>query len=153
MFSMSHRVDSTATDFMQFPTFDCCCGSVRLRSKPNDPGDMMGMWMRSLVSVDDITVRRTKSRELLQSANGSIRWISFNSVAPEKPSFDWNTTPVECEAFIQVDNPYMGWRSWGGRRRWIVRFVAYWLVTIPLTLLSAYLILWKPRKRMGAEHA
>ena len=31
--------------------------------------------------------------------------------------------------------------------------VPYWSLACPLTLLSAYLILWKPRKRTGAEHA
>ena len=29
----------------------------------------------------------------------------------------------------------------------------YWSIAIPLMLLSAYLILWKPRKQTGADHA
>ena len=31
--------------------------------------------------------------------------------------------------------------------------IPYWSVVIPLTLLSAYLLLWKPRKRTGPDHA
>lgn len=31
--------------------------------------------------------------------------------------------------------------------------IPYWCVTVPLTLLSAYLIPWKPRKRTGPDHA
>ena len=31
--------------------------------------------------------------------------------------------------------------------------IPIWLPTLPLTLLSAYLLLWKPRKRTGANHA
>lgn len=35
----------------------------------------------------------------------------------------------------------------------IVVPIPYWAPTISLTLLSAYLILWKPRQRMGSDHA
>lgn len=68
------------------------------------------------------------------------------------PPFDWGTWPLDPATLISPDAPYIRWRF-----RWLglglgfggggdtFRFVAYWFVTIPLTLLSAYLILWPGR--------
>ena len=46
-----------------------------------------------------------------------------------------------------------GGGPWGGTTPQRVWFVPFWWIVLPLTLLSAYLNLRKPRKRTGPDHA
>jgi hypothetical protein len=52
------------------------------------------------------------------------------------------------KSVVESNSHYLDWSAEvHSSILWRVWHIPYWSLTIPLTLLSAYLILWKPRKR------
>jgi hypothetical protein len=82
---------------------------------------LMGMWIRSYRLMDIVV----KSNHLLGSCEGFLLWCR----RPQSKLYFFT-----CEAFGQKIDPDV-WK------------IPYGAIVIPLTILSAYLILWKPRKR------
>jgi hypothetical protein len=99
------------------------------------------MWVRSLRIEDFVDFAINLEEQRIVSSRGEIFWWAWTSGSREaSETMDgilWNT---EFNGELDMVNASVGFV----RRRWRI---AYWHATIPLTLLSAYLILWKPRKQ------
>lgn len=136
---------------------------------------MTGMWMRSRIMRDELRIPGLEGQ--VESALNSIRWSrtvelkgeprsknipakSLNLSSERIHTFETlggRAIPDDCDIMpatwqfcgISYAHAATPW-TYGpfGRgvllRLWIV---PYWTVVLPLTLLSAFLILWKPRKR------
>ena len=126
-------------------------------------------WVRSEFKFDNISMIRDGkiesffsltqhlgwTSESTNSVNTGMRWNSEDLIIGEGGLPQWNADRsdliVEGLGLAQGD----GWAAY--RYRYRERFdgkrsdsqilIHYWAVTIPLTILSGSLILWKPRKR------
>ncbi len=98
---------------------------------------LMGAWLRSLV-VRDVVKFSPSPHETVHyfvSADGSFRWTRRDIIGGY-PASSWRSDNLESL-------PQWNLSAEGDlQRTWTIR---YWSVAIPLTLLSAYLILWKPQ--------
>ncbi|HEY4262812.1 MAG TPA: hypothetical protein VGM98_21815, partial [Schlesneria sp.] len=96
-------------------------------------------WTRSMIITHTLSIHSGKQRHRLVSYRGFAWWESMNVTAA--PQWRW------ISYRIQYDEDVGSWTQ-------IVRFdrtgsasvmiVAHWPFVAALTLLSAYLILWKP---------
>ena len=125
---------------------------------------VVGMWLRSHIVRDGISDLGDKGAHSLYSVNGTIRWTQW--LGPERNPYHepvWyslrSDTFQEPQSIIWSRQWCFIHRRESDDRPWFVPgrtrelILPYWFVVIPLTLLSAYLLLWKPRKRTGADHA
>lgn len=119
-------------------------------------------WVRSISVIDNFYIPQRDSFYSLESVAGTFRVSRFTPRMLEIP-FQWNSNEnirtariepwweasVEWSwdfgdfhagvATIQVNRDEMRYRLW---------MIPYWSVILPLTVLSVYLILWKPRPKM-----
>ena len=132
----------------------------------------MGGWIRSSAMFDGIESVSLKSRYCIYSIKGRIRWSLTHSdqARVEKqetrfPSFQLKEkdtgefkAPEKYSGFVMGDFFLMSWSNLWGHYSDLVQSpgppasvsqtvaqVPYWSVVIPLTLLSAYLLLTKPK--------
>lgn len=132
-------------------------------------------WLRSRVYADCIAPYRTEScNHWLASAQGQLKWFYVNlpkgwlvSVNPPRYSLSepvnrYPDTELEPIFGGVVISWYWHWQAWGFRFghcdvsgfEIVTWQVPYWSVVIPLTLLSAYLLLSKPRQsKQPVTHA
>ncbi|MBS0201251.1 MAG: hypothetical protein JSS49_00020 [Planctomycetes bacterium] len=131
-----------------------------------------GAWVRSLSIRDQILfLPRGNEFQMIASAAGTVRWgrISLQSTVFERDDYlpVWRSMTLDQDESSDHfwSQRIVEWR-WncgefdfgaganyiGGPRtvRWAF---PYWSFAAPLTILSATLILWKPRKRTEPEHA
>lgn len=117
-----------------------------------------GSWVRSFYVLDQVRVSRENQSPiyLLQSVNGSIRWICDEDRGAE--IYFWMARPRDSSPKLFADDPEWEWKfRWLGfgacnpSRIESLWCIPYWSVAVPLTLLSAYLILWNARKRKSSE--
>jgi hypothetical protein len=105
---------------------------------------MIGGWIRSRFILDCVQLRDRDSMHQLDSFCGCVRWLRFDLVPQARrnnlASPFWASRPID------IRQGQVGFR-WD-QDNWAVPF---WSITLPLTLLSAYLILWKPRKRVNSD--
>ena len=100
----------------------------------------MAGWIRSRMIGDAIMFPVGRRQNAIVALNGTVHWWAVTN-GPADWGFDSSDRPVDeltdeiHELQIQLE-PFQ-FRDW---------CVSYWSITVPLTLLSAYLILWKPRK-------
>ena len=129
-----------------------------------------GAWGRSLMIRDELFVPRKDALQVVASSCGTVRWAR----ATPRPFYFEDLTSMRSyskgfaddrERFENQDaDHYWSWCTvewrWGGigfdfgagrdsstgmqLERWAI---PYWSLVSPLPMLSAYLILWKPRKR------
>ena len=134
----------------------------------------MGMWIRSDFMTDIVTTNACGDLHILQSGHGVVSWVrqvgvgsivhgwcTYDSIDHQQPS-------LKFTKWSEAWEPVSGWRCcWQyrigdlglgcheqidrGKLRTLWWRAAYWELVLPLTLLSAYLILWKPRKRREAN--
>ncbi|HEY4258524.1 MAG TPA: hypothetical protein VGM98_00130, partial [Schlesneria sp.] len=125
---------------------------------------LAGQWIRSLSIEDQIYFSIGKTTPvLLFSTQGYIVWGMFLNL--DRKDLDgqpphWRSLPLDPELgsreplFFQ--NPEFTWRWWicavvedvAAIRRFRFLIISYLSLIIPLTLLSAFLILWTPRQRV-----
>jgi hypothetical protein len=120
------------------------------------------LWIRSRYRVDLIEIHCSDSTVILASTEGrfaAVRnmYIQQSSFNPSERSVKLGALPVRSTApFMDRQHITVDWRWWNGATLKSTsllggdpadRMVSYWTIVLPLTLLSAYLILWKPRKR------
>ena len=132
----------------------------------------MGAWLRSLIMRDEITVHGNP-RHTGVSMDGFVTWSRFapdatktevtwtaKQITPtlrnecrRRGTYDWKW---ECGGFLfgTITTQTLWW-SRGMTFTTTEHYwqVPYWSLSIPLTLISACLILWKPCKPTGPEHA
>jgi hypothetical protein len=124
----------------------------------------MGGWIRSRHLQDQLIIAHQNSVHILMSMNGALAWsrsspsyltapIYWSSKRFNKAMEDsWDGAEVRWKwqrfGFDFGAGSYTDKSSIGGvfTRRVELWQIPYWAITIPLTLLSAYLILWKPNR-------
>jgi hypothetical protein len=121
-----------------------------------------GAWVRGLMIEDSFHHYNESSEWFFGSTNGGlyVNWLHFDpesssSLAKEplKECPFWMSTARASYRFTGADELPIDW-DWNwcgfkyfGYERDFTAIIPYWSVALPLTLLSACLILWKPRKR------
>jgi hypothetical protein len=125
---------------------------------------LMVAWVRSLMICDTIVAPRRGTLQFVQSFVGTVRWgrHSWPGGVPDGvplPSTMWMSSKLLDEQIAESfwKHRTIEWRwNWAGFdfaagdsagervERWAI---PYWSLVIPLTLLSACLILQKARKR------
>ncbi len=112
---------------------------------------LMAGWLRSYVIQDVLSINENRTLRLIVSFNGHFN--SFNG------HLNWERlTP---SVFLPTSSmPVVRWRSfpfnnpavWRNSRA-LLWTVPYWAFVLPLTLLSAWLILIKPRPAKAAKES
>lgn len=108
---------------------------------------LMGMWVRSGFVCDFVVFYVGDYSCVAGSVNNQVRLWSWKS-EPGSESFDFRlgvkvTDGLRNQLDQQQEDTFEDF----------VLIMPYWRLTISLTLLSAYLILWTPRKRTEPHHA
>ena len=108
---------------------------------------MAMLWFRSFWRCDRIGVAFNGRQHDVFSADGVFLWFSdVSGIAPnilhEDVSMGWVTDSPRSPVY----RSFILLRTSNANR---LAF-AYWTLAIPLTLLSTYLILWKPREKPHA---
>ncbi len=117
-------------------------------------------WMRSQFIEDSFHVHDVFNECFFGSTKDGIyfNWLRFGtedsgSLRPSETIPFWLSVPRNAQRFGGVDELAIDWDwTWLGFRYLgatvgFIAIVPYWSIVLPTTLLSAYLILWKPRKR------
>lgn len=115
-------------------------------------------WVRSLHRLDQFRISPESQSPiyLLQSVNGSVRWICDESRGAEIYLWMTRTRNDEPHRFTsderQNSKPewklqWLGFRAYQASPIEMVWFIPYWFLSIPLTFLAAYLILSTPRPK------
>lgn len=110
---------------------------------------LMGVWVRSSLTTDSIEVPIFGRSHLLLVKHNAVTWIAWNRI-PNSDGWNWavSETPVSRSRVISLSEIVEPWFSEARDAGlepccWAIRS---WLLALPPTLLSAYLILWNPRK-------
>jgi hypothetical protein len=134
---------------------------------------MMG-WVRSFQIFDVFDIPGGNVYNQILSCNSSLVWQSTGSHFANNFTFDWRTEHAQgfltiakhselCKLRNHVDQMecrfnWMGFASFDrlqtgiNAKPWkVVWFVPYWSIVIPLTLLSAWSLLSKPRLAKNKE--
>ena len=127
---------------------------------------LTGMWVRSQERFDLLTIPTgSTSREVVRSYKGRLYWFSYFECDPdyfgqwgsgwqseydsvdEGHFDDWvlSVSGVTWSAFLGFEFAHHEHERVNYKIS--VRSAPYSYFVLPLTLLSAYLLLWKPRKR------
>jgi hypothetical protein len=134
-------------------------------------GFCMAAWLRSYTSTDDVIT--FTSNYQLYSHNGSVSW---NVISADPLAFDLAMSLSGIEITNRLEqpdsesllagfsiglSPRIQWhREFCGfvacevstlGRRTLQYWVPYWSFATPLALLSAYLILWNPRRKADSK--
>lgn len=108
---------------------------------------VMGLWMRSRIVCDLFGIPIGERQTVLWSLDGKAYWFGCNADGGDW--FGLTSRQLNQKVLDGVNRqraelaqqPAMEYKEWS---------VPYLPVAIGLTLLSAYLILWKPRKQVQA---
>ena len=112
-------------------------------------------WIRSQSVADVVSTSiGPRGATLLVSLDGCIGWSVYERREPQR--LTWEIKPRSDLAGL-ANEPLVGW-YWQllgfriGRSPILgtVATIPYWSLVVPLTMISAYLILWKPRPKV--EH-
>lgn len=125
------------------------------------------VWLRSQIATDEVRIERRGTRDVFHSFDGRIYWCRVTlrpgTVPPNvfPPLVAWKTYDLSHSPNSRLVGPFderpntynWGWCGFYFGSEYYVNgkdaiwAVPYWSLLVPLTLLSAYLVLWKPRKR------
>jgi len=99
------------------------------------------VWMRSIMITDSLWIQTGKQFHQVHSCRGFFMWETRDSTAA--PKWKWYSYPSQSwedvgslTTIVRVD------RSGGTK----LAVIAYWPFTVILSALSAWLLLWPPRK-------
>ena len=101
---------------------------------------MLG-WMRSRMVYDQCIWADSNHKNVVYSLNGEFGWLRWSTNRSQQMSFGSVPMGSEDEAKWRMLHDMI--RVMHEAREWTC---PYWCLAIPLTLLSAWLILGKPRK-------
>lgn len=126
-----------------------------------------GMWMRSFTIFEGFWALGPRGNHGIFSVDGTLRWWTIDFTYRMKPR--WYSTRIAgsreildpwSDGQMEWQRRYAGFVIGSGytealgepvaKRLWII---PYWPLVLSLTLLSAYLLLWQPRKRTEPKHA
>ena len=120
-------------------------------------------WVRSLSTSDAILIPRTKSEFIrLDSRSGRFSWNNVHNDQVTIPTMIWRSDVIvgtDEDSVFDHSHYIYEWRwLWGtidvgrvhspgdGRVRAKYVILPYWFITIPLALISAFLLLSRPRQ-------
>jgi hypothetical protein len=118
-------------------------------------------WVRSYVFDDYILRDGRDDIIIVESVSGGISWERNTHDAPSQTDIGWEYHSIDAKSEVygdKYDGCTVHWRwRWAGFdfgelhhpffQMTIVEWtIPYWAVTAPLTIISAWLILGKPRK-------
>ena len=120
-------------------------------------------WVRSLSTSDAILIPRTKSEFIrLDSRSGRFSWNNVHNDQVTIPTIIWRADVIvgtDEDSVFDHSHYIYEWRwLWGtidvgrvhspgdGRVRAKYVILPYWFITIPLALISAFLLLSRPRQ-------
>ncbi len=111
----------------------------------------MGAWLRSYIVEDRLAFTTGDFRHAISSFQGRVGWDRWLD-SPPSVGVAWSSEWRNLNMPIRARPTHFKARPGSilGKLQFESRAVPYWPFAIPLTLLSAYLILWKPRKRVAA---
>lgn len=106
----------------------------------------MAGWFRSFVILDSLAYSGSGRQYQIGSWDGYILWMSGVPVSDvELLNFKWDRMtfgPLIPES--EISDVFMNSENWKPFVKWTI---PYWSVALPLTLVSAWLLLTKPRKK------
>lgn len=120
---------------------------------------IVAIWMRGQF-VSDLVVVPGHLRGLTVGTGYFGFGVAFSEVEVAPQAFSWRTVPKPSPAQIADGDRYNA-ATLGPNRYWKWAFrglqmekvedtrrigISHWILIFPLTLLAAYLILWKPRR-------
>jgi hypothetical protein len=135
---------------------------------------LVGAWMRSAIIADVIQLKHEDSYQFIGSMLGSMRWSRWTSPSvsgPQHswvPSFVWDSHDANAFQGDAFEEAEVDWRwKWlgfeflhatirrpsgmnGQTSRWSV---PYWSLVLPLTVVSAWLLISKPRAAKSAKES
>jgi hypothetical protein len=107
-----------------------------------------GVWVRASVLCEQIDIQIGHRHHMITLAHDGLAWLSMDGHLRR----GWIHHGYMAEDVTAVGAAKIWMRRGNAMERspsgWIIR---YWSVVLPLTLLSASLILWKPRKPASAN--
>lgn len=119
---------------------------------------LMVGWIRSVVVNDNLQIPRGKyAEESVSSSNGILSWNSSQATKPNSVSTRWESSSVSSRDLERYDRDTIwSFQSLGiglgivqpdtaDRRSFQIRQIPYWMLVIPLGILSAWLILSEPQ--------
>ena len=98
-------------------------------------------WSRSYLYSEYIGIGTTNRIDVFLSSQGLVRWAAIKP-PPGDRWFWWGSNDTVGLFALMPYDPSMFEPSWPG---------PYCVIVIPLTLISAYLILWKPRPKVERD--
>jgi hypothetical protein len=108
---------------------------------------LMGMWVRSLSVHDSFWWMQGRKRHVLDLGAGRIYWQSW--IVHKSGEWCWLCKSFESNQderqFVDTTESRAARKRKGPRNT--SRSMSFSTLVIPLTLLSAYLVLWKPRPK------
>ena len=113
---------------------------------------MLG-WGRSFVCYDWLAICSGSNIQFVVMSQGQRLGLQhYHDGSQWSPnSLDWGSG-LHSGLADDLNDPRFSWRHYGfvriGDDIWVV---SYWCLALPLALLSAYLILWKPITKTGIE--
>ena len=106
---------------------------------------MLG-WGRSLVCYDWLALSSGSKQYVVMSQDQKLGLQHYDGNQWSPNTLDWGSG-LHTDLSDDLNGKRFSWHHYWffhiGDDIWVV---SYWCLTIPLTLLSAYLVLWKPRK-------
>jgi hypothetical protein len=104
---------------------------------------LMVGWGRSQIRYDVIGFQVGDRQQIIQITDGHVYWWGISTLS--KAQFVWQSGAPQSALIDEGRSGFSDDEGWAWRfREWKASYLAG---AIPLTLLSTYLILWKPRKR------
>ncbi|WP_029247179.1 hypothetical protein [Schlesneria paludicola] len=115
---------------------------------------VMAGWVRSLSVIDEVAIYTTGREHAFGSAFGYFAWQSTDAHTTNTKRFwDWNAQPtigsgLTSESLVKQFESSLTSLESLHPQQWML---SYWLLVIPLTLLSAWLLLSKSRPANFSE--
>ena len=100
----------------------------------------LGLWVRSHIFCDRFSIGHITV--VSQCREFSVGWKSWHSIVKFNTFSVGATVPHHDVNGKFIEYQPMRWPHYGA-------IVSHWVLAVALTLLAAYLILWKPRKQEG----
>jgi hypothetical protein len=106
-------------------------------------------WMRNRVARDEVWFTLHDRHHKVIAPKGGFVWVSWD--ARNDLQLKWDIGSLQTDTYSGMDRTTLA-KHWHDHfdkaglapRTWTAHYLT---IVLPLTFLSAYLILWKPRKR------
>lgn len=106
---------------------------------------VFGIWMRSRIVLDDILFTFGDRQISIASFGGCCLWWSWSRRDGDVSRNSWTAIPLNQLDEDELLRTHEEIREELQQRQPMELAIFYLLLVLPLTLLSAYLILWNPR--------